>query len=99
MHLGILPGASDEPIPKWIGKERATPQDAQMHAAHEVARLFARPGVTFAWRDRSGYPPCDRALVLAKIRSNAAHRSFWMCPIVEIKEIAAKQHKEVKEIS
>src|SRR6266545_5432105 len=88
MDFGRRLGASDEHIPKWICKERATTPPLKRHAALRVALKLAwgfvaqsaeyRWGYTSAYRDLSGisFPlqPKNAAQIGSKARKSASLR-------------------------
>src|SRR5438132_14262197 len=57
MDFGRRLGASDEHIPQWICKERATTPPAKRHAALWVAPNLARGFVARLVEYRCGYTP------------------------------------------
>jgi hypothetical protein len=57
MDFGRRPGASDEHIPQWICKERATTPPPKRHAALRVALKLAWGFVAQSVEYRCGYTP------------------------------------------
>jgi len=57
MDFGRRLGASDEHIPQWICKERATTPPAKRHAALRVAPNLTRGFVARSVEYRCGYTP------------------------------------------
>src|SRR5438093_13788132 len=57
MDFGRRLGASDEHIPQWICKERATTPPSKRHAALRVAPNLARGFVARSVEYRCGYTP------------------------------------------
>ena len=66
MDFGRRLGASDEHIPKWICKERATTPPPKRHAARRVALKLAWSCVAQSVEYRCGYTPffapCSRPI-------------------------------------
>jgi len=75
-YFGRIQGGETGKSPQRALTVEPTLESAKRATAQRVARLLAIGGVAPARRDRCGYTPSDRALPMAKIRSNATYHSF-----------------------
>src|SRR3989441_12590438 len=72
MDFGRRLGASDEHIPKWIRKERATTPPSKRHAARRVAPNLACGFVARSVEYRCGYTPS----LAPRHRPNSEQRTY-----------------------
>ena len=68
-------GASDEHIPQWICKERATKSGRKRTAARRLRRIWPVAALLVGYRPTAGYAPSSR-LATGQIGRNERHRIY-----------------------